>query len=273
MSSLTQIESYFPSKAIVRQGVGSCVKDILSKMKKADAIAYSGHASVESLREGLCAYIGKGSHQKYQPPSKERLDTIFSTIDATVLKCNNVLPVPTKNYVFIFPYFPTESDKVFNGVMAVARYSCVFHVFLADNFEIDDLERTIAHELNHTIYYYHHFDSFGSYTLLDQMVIEGLAEHFVEEVLDVSPAPWSKALTDDMAQSIFGEIEEQLHSTDEELHLSVMYGDERFAKWSGYSLGYKIVAGYRKQRPSVTWEDLMRIDSIEILKKSKFKKA
>jgi hypothetical protein len=270
MKSLTDIKWYFPSQTIVQKGLGFCVDEIVSQIEKSDAIQYSGHVDSEGLKEGLLSYLGHGMREKYSPFSENKKGHIEQQINDVILRCNEVLPIPTKNYIFIFPYFPSESDSVFNGVMGVARYSCVFHVFLAHDFKQKDLARTVAHELNHTIYYYVNFDSFGKYTLLDQMIIEGLAEHFAEDVLNVGPAPWSVSLTESEAHDVFSKCTSMLSSKSDIVHRKVLFGGDEYPKWSGYSIGYRIVAAFRKHNPVVEWQDLMRLNSKEMLLKSNF---
>jgi len=263
---LSQIEFYFPSGEF--KDKNEIVDSILSLIKEKGSIDYSGHTDIESLRLGIFDHLGNADVNTYTQISEEEQLEIGKTISETVEKCNDKLPIPTKNYIFVFPYLPLEKDVVFGGVNGVARYSCVFHIFLSlQSWTQESLTHTIAHELNHTIYYYHHYDDFNNYTLLDEMIMEGLAEYFREQLLGGKQAPWAIALTKKEAfDALYLMNKETVSTRDRDLIRDVLFGNDKYQKWTGYSIGYWLVKEFIKDNPSLSWDEIMKMSSREILK-------
>lgn len=273
MKSHAQVEFYFPDSSIVKKGRSHLADAILLDVKKNDSLSHSGHVNEESLKKSIERRIGGGSIDKYVQFSVAEEKKISEIVQQALRECDKVLPIPLQQHVFVFPYFPKDADSLFGGVMAYADYTCVFHLFLASDYSDVELKRTIAHELNHTIYFYNHFDRFGDYTLLDQVVIEGLAEHFVLAVFGGQVSRWSLALSEQEALTGLAEIKTLLDSRDHRIHNEVLYGNEGFKRWTGYSLGYWIVKEFLEKQPSLTWEEIMKIDTKAIVESGQFKKA
>ncbi len=262
---LSQIEFYFPGGEFKNKK--EIVNSILSLMKDKGSVDYSGHTDVKSLQTGLIEHIGDADVGTYTQISEEQKTKIEKIISKTVEKCNKELPIPTKNYIFVFPYLPIEKDMVFGGVNGVARYSCVFHVFLSlKSWTQKSLEHTVAHELNHTIYYYHHYDDFNNYKLLDEMIMEGLAENFREQILGGSAASWAIALAKQDALDTLRTInEETLYTRCQNIIKSILFGNNKYQKWTGYSIGYWLVKEFIKNNPNLSWDEIMKLSSREIL--------
>ena len=263
---LAKIEFYFPKGDF--QQKEDIVDGIVSQMTKNDSLGYCGYADTALLREGLLDHLGKGDVHQYQTLSEEHQGIIEDTVYAAIEKSNEQLPLPTKNFVFVHPYLPEESDRVFEGVMAVAVYSCVFHIFVdLSSYTRKSLENTVAHELNHTIFYYHHYDDLNNYTLLDEVLLEGLAENFREQYFDSATTKWAGALTKQEARSVLeGLGPEQLHSRSQTTIKGILFGDKTYKKWTGYSIGYWLVKIFREKNPNLSWDDLMKLPSDEFIK-------
>lgn len=265
---LSHIEFYYPKNTEKVSDKQDLAGLIVAEMTKRGSIKYSGHASEESLRESLADHLGQTGIADYEPLTEPEQKEIEAIIARTIAKCNEVLPVPTKNFVFVFPYFPGEKDEVFGGVMGVAPYSCVLHLFLdSAKWSEGVLENTVAHELNHTIYYYHHYDSFGSYTVLDEMLIEGLAECFREQLFDAAPSAWASALTQEEARATLLKMEDSiLTSKDKQIIKEILFGNENYKRWTGYSIGYWLAKSFIEQNKNLSWEGIMKLESVAILK-------
>ena len=157
------------------------------------------------------------------------------------------------------PYFPNKSQKVFNGVYGYAVYSCVFYLFVdLKSFSKKSLENTVVHELNHTIYFYRHFDGFGNYTLLDNLILEGLAENFRKDVLGGVLPPWTKSLDKTESLNILSDYTSILMSKDLQLINDFLFGSKKFKKWTGYSAGFHLVREFIKCNPNFSWEKIMK---------------
>ncbi len=265
---LSQIEFYFPSGEF--KDKKEIADSIVSLIKENESVGYSGYADVDSLKQGLLDHIGDGSVEQYKEISEGQKMEIEKIISETIEKCNEKLPVPTKNFIFVHPYLTTKDDKVFDGVMGVAVYSCVFHLFVnLDQYSKKSIENTVAHELNHTIYYYHHYDDFNNYTLLDEVLLEGLAENFREEYFDPEVSKWAGALTKDQAFDVLKESKDILESRDQKVIKEFLFGNDKYQRWTGYSVGYWLVKNYIERNPELSWDEIMKRDSRVFLKGAK----
>lgn len=266
-SELAQIEFYFPDKTGNVKNRKKLADLILDMMKKRGSTGHAGHSNEKSLYEGILEHLGNADIGQYKTLSESQEQKIQKQIEETVSRCNDYLPIPVKNYVFVFPYLPTEKDKVFGGVMGVARYSCVFHIFLSpDLWSPEVLANTVAHELNHTVFYYQHHNDFNDYTLIDEMLLEGLAENFREQVVDKAPAPWAIALTQEEAFRALDSMDRKdLASKDRNLIKRVLIGNETYKRWTGYSVGYWLVKELMRKKSDLSWEEIMKLQSQEIL--------
>lgn len=127
------------------------------------------------------------------------------------------------------------------------------------------MENTIAHELNHTIYMYRHYDDFGSYTLLDNILLEGLAENFRQTYFDPETTPWAGALQKDEAFKVLKNSINVLDSGDEEIKNEFLFGGKDYKKWTGYSAGYWLVKEFIKENQNLSWNDLMKVGQEKFL--------
>lgn len=263
---LSQIEFYFPEGNFNNKK--ELTDAIISEVKEKDSLAYCGYSDKKHLKKGLLNHLGEGDISQYKIISDNEKRKIKKIITNTVEECNEKLSVPTKNFVFVNPYLTTESDEVFNGVMAVAVYSCVFHLFInLDEYTDQSLINTVPHELNHTIYYYNHYDDFNNYTLLDEIILEGLAENFKEEFFDSERTPWAGALSKDKAFKILENSRDKLNSRDQSEINKFLFGiNEKDSRWKGYSAGFWLVKEFIDNNQDLSWDEIMKIDREEFLK-------
>lgn len=264
-NDLVQIEFYFPKSN--SNNKAEIVDQIIFSMEEKGSIDYSGYADLELLRQGLLDHIGDGNISNYQSISEDKQKEIEDVILNTIERCNEKLPVPTKNFIFVHPYFPTKEDEVFGGVMAVAVYSCVFHLFInLEQATRESIENTVAHELNHTIYYYHHYDDFNNYTLLDAILLEGLAENFREQYLKPEITKWAGALKEEEALQVITKLDDNLlNTTSQKTIRGFLFGNKEYKRWTGYSTGYWLVKKFIEKNSDLSWEDLMKLERTRFL--------
>ena len=171
--------------------------------------------------------------------------------------------------------FPTLSDQVKNGMAGVlgrAPYGNVIHLYIhKDVVKNKNLSVTIrnavAHEYNHLMRY----ENFPkTKTLLDDLVIEGLAENFREDVFPSKPAPWASALSIDSAKSIFQKLKTTLQVKDYDfaIYSQIFFGSDEYEPWTGYSVGYYLVKDYLKTKSDPDWNKIMKIPAEQIATES-----
>jgi hypothetical protein len=120
------------------------------------------------------------------------------------------------------------------------------------NFRVELILRTLVHELHHVCRV--RMPNF-QLTLLECMVNEGLADHFMLEVLNCEITPFSSALTEEQIQQNiirvkpFARIkfESWTQEFNDKYFVPWMFGrngDDPVPHWTGYSIGWKIVENY-----------------------------
>ncbi len=271
---MVKIKLFFPKISRDVKNKREFVGLLMEAMRKDGSIKYAGYLKEKDLLKDLLRHTGSVDITQYNTPSIKQKQDIKKIIHTTIQKCNKKLPVPTKNFVFVFPWFPTKNDKVFKGSFGFAAYSCVFHIFISPQiFTRESLADSVAHELNHTIFYFYHFDRYGKHSLLDDIVTEGLAENFREEVLDKKSAPWAVALTRKEAFEALESMKSLLFSKNHRIRQRILFGDTKYKRWTGYSVGYWLVKEFREKRRKFSWGKIIKTKPEDILKVVIKKKA
>jgi uncharacterized protein YjaZ len=109
------------------------------------------------------------------------------------------------------------------------------------------LKHTLAHELHHTMRWR---DPGYGITLVDALITEGLADCFDLEVFGGESPPWSRALSDEEFNRMIKKAQGELHNKKYD-HSSWFYGNSNMGipRWTGYSLGYKMIRDYLQKHP------------------------
>ena len=136
------------------------------------------------------------------------------------------------------------------------------------NFKPQSVGWGLPHEIHHAIRLrmpgWH-------WSLLESMVMEGLADHFLVEVVGGEPGPWDRSLTEE-------QIHEQLIRVKPLLRLNVASypafvetyekpwlfgrsGTDPIPHWTGYTLGWRIVENYLRAHPDARASTLVQTSS------------
>jgi len=248
----------------VREGLVALIVDA---MREDGNAKYAGYRDEQDLREGLLQHIGAGRASAYRALTAKEKSEAEKIVRATIRKCRAKLPLPAKTYIFIFPWLPSRKDAAFHGSFGFAAYSGVVHLFLAPGrYTRESLADSVVHEINHSVSFYHHFDRYGRWTLLDHIINEGMAENFREDVLRTKPAPWAIALPEKKALAVLREIRPLLDSKSRSTYRRIFFGDTRYKRWTGYAIGYWLVREFRNRNKKLTWEQIVKTNPSEFLK-------
>jgi hypothetical protein len=133
------------------------------------------------------------------------------------------------------------------------------------NFKAEYILRSLAHELNHACRM-----RMPQYqlTLLECMVNEGLADHFMIEVFNCEQSPFSSSLTEEQIQQFMIQVKPIMRDTfeswseefNENYFVPYMFGrtgEDPIPNWAGYSLGWVIVENYLKDHPEARSSSLI----------------
>lgn len=110
------------------------------------------------------------------------------------------------------------------------------------------LLRAIFHEFHHVL----RWDGPGyGRTLGEALASEGLAQHFVHEMMDCPAEPWEQAIdeTELLKAQLLALQRFEAENYD---HSEWFFGAKELSQWTGYSVGYAMIAKYLVQAPDTT---------------------
>jgi len=113
---------------------------------------------------------------------------------------------------------------------------------------------TVAHELHHATRW--RGPGYGS-TLLEWMISEGLADHFAVELLGVPLPPWSRAFPESETSAFLAQARPELDSTRFDSGAWFFGTRADLPRWTGYTLGYRLVENYQAANPGSSAADLV----------------
>ncbi|MFP7295783.1 DUF2268 domain-containing protein [Neobacillus niacini] len=159
--------------------------------------------------------------------------------------------------IYLFPIgqdrslFSRQTEKVKGGV----SYPDKMFLFLSNRISSRELEALFVHEYHHICRLNKQSKKFEEYTLLDSIIIEGLAEYSVLVHCGRNYlADWCTLYTDIELEKwwetyLQGNLDLKKSSRK---HDDLLFGEGRFPKLLGYAAGFKIVEDYYKVNPYST---------------------
>lgn len=193
-------------------------------------------------------------------------EAVSKIIKGALLKCYNEISVLNKK-IAIYSSKDTFIKNKMGGVGAdtLQENQITLYINPTKGWK-KELVNSIAHEYSHLAV----LDVRKWSTVLDSLIIEGIAENFREEVMGGKRAPWTKALTKKESKDLLKKLRSKLKLKAEKLHHYLFFGSKEYKMWSGYTLGYFIVKEFRNKYPYMQWRDLVKLKSLEVLSKSGF---
>lgn len=155
--------------------------------------------------------------------------------------------------IFIFPSDSTNSDLQENwqGVSGVSFADKLF-LFLSTTASQTQLQALLTHEYSHVCRLQYLEKNKQLLTLADSLILEGIAETAVEQLIGSTYMSPFIHLYDHTALT---EIWRKWISTHLQLpnsspqHHAIMYGNEQIPKGAGYAIGYALICRYLQQHP------------------------
>src|SRR3989338_4242042 len=239
---------------------GKLVDWILDQIPDDPDIGFAGCSHKDGLRAHLKWAIGEIND--IGPISEDKTKI---AIEETVKKCFSAVSAPKPLHIFVFPTFDTFVKERMNGVAGYSfwRNTILVYINPVDGWDTA-LRSTICHEFAHAVAQnYNKME-----TILDQLIFDGVAEHFRDSVVNGDKAPWVKALTKEEAMKIFDEIKDDLDSVDENTRNEIFYGTGKYQLWSGYAIGYFIVGNFLKKLNKIDWNEILKMPPRKIFEES-----
>jgi hypothetical protein len=105
------------------------------------------------------------------------------------------------------------------------------------------LRALLAHEVHHAVRFRRRPRTL--WTLRDALVNEGLADWFAHEVFpNTPPQPWDNALSEEQEASLWRRATPLLSREKGYDREAWFFGGDNIPRWTGYTLGYRIVGAY-----------------------------
>ncbi|WP_445505930.1 DUF2268 domain-containing protein [Niallia sp. 03190] len=149
--------------------------------------------------------------------------------------------------IYIFPFQPSRKrTENKSGV----SFSDKLFLFVGNIEDAKELEALFIHEYHHVCRIHHQKKNMEEYTLLDSIVMEGLAEYAVKlHCGEKYNASWCHLYKEEEIRKFWKEdIVENLDiKKSEHLHDVLLYGLGRYPYMLGYSCGYYIIKSFVKQ--------------------------
>lgn len=124
----------------------------------------------------------------------------------------------------------------------------------------DELSFILAHEFHHTLRWQ---KTVEGDSLLEALIFEGLAEHFaIEATGRQKPSPWAEALNDTEKKKFLERAsKEWLVPTYNNALWFFGSNPKEIPRWTGYTLGFDLVAKYLQTHPETSASKLVFADA------------
>ena len=100
-------------------------------------------------------------------------------------------------------------------------------------------------------------------SLLQQIISEGISSVFDETAFPGPPNPWDRAISPRQECALWRTATPRLGNPG--LYDLWMFGGDGVPHWTGFTIGYDIVADYRDRHPQVSWPALTALSAAAIL--------
>ncbi|MEO4055005.1 DUF2268 domain-containing protein [Solibacillus sp. CAU 1738] len=216
--------------------------------------ATSGEIQFELLRQGLF------KPEEIQHSKQLLSTTVWQTVQQEFERLRLLWNGPDVAVV-ILPITKEGPQK--NGV----AYRRTLVLFVSALIEEKELKALLAHEYNHVCRLAFLQQRPDQITLLNSLIIEGLAEHAVEQLYgEEFLSPWTKSYTIEEIIPIWKQyIMPNLQLKGVSNHREFLYGNSKMP-WIGYCIGYRIVQSFAAQQSDLT--TLLTTPAQEILANS-----
>ena len=202
----------------------------------------------------------------------EKQVQINNWIEDAILKSAELLPGGDTN-IYIFPVNPEEWHLINTGggISGLTFSESDFLLMIDPSVLEESVNYTVAHEYHHTVNFLHDGIPFDS-NILDFILTEGKADAFASIVYPETKVIWKEPLSNDEEINVLEELKAHGESMDFIIYDKLVYGNSRknIPKFSNYKIGYQITESYIEKNPNTSIIDWTKMDSDEIIRRSKY---
>ncbi|WP_280769267.1 DUF2268 domain-containing putative Zn-dependent protease [Salipaludibacillus daqingensis] len=171
--------------------------------------------------------------------------------------------------LFLFP-LNSEHQKIMEdlGGKNGCSFSAYMLLFWIENLPLMEQKALLLHEYHHIARLYHQKVNERTISLLESMVMEGLAEWEVGNRLGKDYlAPWTTVYSEDEIKDWWFRLyQHRIHLTGRVSHYPFLYGNiDGIPPMMGYQIGYHLVNKYLKQSLNVDSEMILNIPAHHFL--------
>ncbi|MCG7345936.1 DUF2268 domain-containing protein [Sporosarcina sp. ACRSL] len=173
--------------------------------------------------------------------------------------------------VFIFPSDSDNKQLIdeFNGKSGLS-YGDKLFLFISPLNTETEIKALLTHEYNHVCRLNKFLKREKEYTLLDTIILEGLAEMAVEERFGkISTSIWTSLYSEQQLAKLWKDYvyPNRNHLKESDTHEEVLYGLGDYPHMAGYCVGYYLVQNFLKDT-ELHAGDLLELPSTRIAKLS-----
>lgn len=202
-------------------------------------------------------------HGMYQPPLKEekvkklQKNDVWGIVRGLEYKLRKKWSGPDIP-IFIFPSDSRNQEltRHFNGKSGLAFVDKLF-LFVSEKNTENDIRALFIHEYNHICRLTKFKKKENDYTLLDTIILEGLAENAVFECLgEKYISEWATYYSDNELKKMWKQFilpSSQL-SKNKQKHQQLLFGRGFYPNMAGYAVGYFLVQQYIKKNDTTSEE-------------------
>ena len=194
---------------------------------------------------------------------------VADAVGEAVAKAAPLLPAEPITFC-VFALHPSDDFVLerMGGVVGAAAATIVYiNVYPLEGW-LDRLEQSVTHEYHHAAWLQRFPDAFDDFRLLDYLVFEGKASSFAKLVYPEAEAPWTEALTPDQEREQWQALQPYLATRNLDFQRQIMFGNDRFPLWTGYTIGFNVVQAFLEAHPDVSVETWTDMDAQELLQLS-----
>lgn len=199
-------------------------------------------------------------------PYVKEIEDMFNEAVIRIIK---KIPVSNVDVVIVDNPFSVIPEIGIGGHAMSANYVVVSLDHEFNNFKKTlklNLVDTLAHELCHAVRWQTIEYPYNS--LLEALITEGLADHFANEITkEKNLQPWDKALIPEQVKMLLKKAKEEYFNKNY-IHHEWFFGSKEkgIPRWTGYTLGFNLVAEYLKKNPNKKASQLYALKAEEFIK-------
>tara|TARA_Y100000310_G_C20700529_1_gene829380 strand:- start:244 stop:1026 length:783 start_codon:yes stop_codon:yes gene_type:complete len=215
----------------------------------------------EELKSIFSFWMGNFPKESTIELNKEK---IIQNISNVFKLSNEVLPGKGKIYSIILPTFDEFIINNLEGCSGYVAYRDTIWFYINPNAKSQSIQELVCHEYHHLkrreIYTESEVEGTeGEISLKEQLVADGLAEHFKEKIMKTKQASYTKVLNEEEINDLLEKLKDQLDSKDREFINKIFYGGDSYKNSTGYTLGYWIIKRFLQNYPNLNWEELTKL--------------